>query len=114
MPEVDKELAAHCLEDLGTVERGCKIIKEIGTVRTPTDACDGWSIRDRLFSFAVQAFEIRRTNAGSTKHKRLVKFHEATGQFDSLTYAVALMDNPYRPDHEAVKKAVEMEVYGSA
>lgn len=111
MPEVDKDLAAHCLEDLGTVTRGCKIVQELGAFRNPTAACEGWSIRDTLYEFLKQAIQefFKKMEKGKTGRARELK-----GQILAWGYAVAMMDNPYRPDLEGTIRAARMEVDGSA
>lgn len=111
MPEVDKDLAAHCLEDLGTLTRGCKIVQELGAVRSPTAACEGWSIRDTLYEFLKQAIE---EFFDCMQAKSLKKAREKKGQILGFGYSIALMDNPYRPDLEGTIRAARMEVDGSA
>lgn len=70
----------------------------------PSEACDGRSIRATLFDFAVEAsVEVLTT---SSKKRR----HELRGQIAALTYAVALIDNPYRVDTGSVELRIRLEV----
>lgn len=69
-------------------------------MRTPTDACEGWSIRDTLMAYIqdIQS-ELKRAKG---KHKARLR-----GQHDALAYVVAMIDNPYAPSVEAVKMETE-------
>jgi hypothetical protein len=104
MPTIDVDLALHCLEDLGG--RTCPIVKQRSEAMRPIDseACGGLSIRDTLLAFLSQA--IGEAPREPSKKRR----HQLYGQIDALKYAIALMDNPYRPDVEAVQREAEMEV----
>lgn len=107
MPEVDSGLALHCLEDLG--KRVCPIMTQRAAALTPSAACDGLSIRDTLNEFLVQACVDMLVNEGSTKAKRIKKWHVAYGQAQALAYTISLMDNPYRPDWPARLEEARME-----
>lgn len=111
MPEVDGALASHCLdpENLGTVHVQCKIVKELSAVRTPTDACEGWSIRDRLFDFLEQACQEWKKKVKKGKMKDAGRILKLEGQIEALGYAIAMMDSPYRPDPTAVIASARME-----
>lgn len=101
---VDVDRALHCLEDLGTVKRGCKILMEKNHVNRPTEACEGWSIRDTLFDFLVQASRERAILEGKSRPKKTARVE---GQIQALSYSIALMDNPYNPDAEGVRMEAE-------
>lgn len=101
MPETDVALAHHCLEDL--TGRSCPIVKQRTEAKRATDACEGLSIRDTLFNFAVEA-AIEATSAKKGRRKEL------RGQIKALTYAVALIDNPYRVDTGYVEVQIRLEV----
>jgi hypothetical protein len=101
---VDQELAHHCLQDFGSVNSpNCPIIKE-RTLVMADNTCDGLSIRDQLFSFLVEAVQEMADAAEKGKKRRLAK---AEGQVAALTYAIALMDNPYDVDVEGVLAQAE-------
>jgi hypothetical protein len=104
---IDTELARHCLEDLGG--RSCPIVKQRTVAHTVLEEgpCAGLSIRDTLLSFLVQALE-ERDEYEEQGLKKL--YNRAYGQVEALTYAVALIDNPYRPNGEAVLVAARLEV----
>ena len=100
-PSIDADLTRHCLEDL--TGRSCPIIKQRAAAKTESDACEGLSIRDTLFNFAVEAIIERQT--AKPKRRRELK-----GQITALTYAVALIDNPYRVDTGYVEVQLRVEV----
>jgi hypothetical protein len=102
---VDSDLALHCLEDLGG--RKCPIVKQRADAMKP-DVCDGLSIRDTLFSFLCQAIgeEFQLKARGGNK-KRIARI---LGQQEALTYAIALIDNPYDVNTNRVREAARMEV----
>jgi hypothetical protein len=81
----------------------------LSMVRTPTDACEGWSIRDRLFEFLVQSI---MEFDDCMEAKSLKKAREKRGQIQALSYTVALMDAPYNPDVELVMAMAKLEVDG--
>lgn len=104
MPEIDRDLAAHCLEGLGG--RRCPVMEQRNAARVPSDACDGLSIRDQLFEFCVQAQQEVRKRYGK---KKKASFHREFGHAKAFAYSIALIDNPYMPDWEAVLDAAKKE-----
>lgn len=99
---VNVDLAHHCLQDLG---RPCPITQQRMAAFDP-NACDGLSIRDTLYDFLKQAIE----EFFSVINRKPKRARELKGQIQALSYAVALIDNPYAVDTEAVMRAARMEV----
>lgn len=73
--------------------------------------CDGLSIRDQLYSFLVEAVEQRNKayDKNLKKPRWMISHANAEGQVAALSYAIALMDNPYEVNCEKVLADAEME-----
>lgn len=105
MTEIDVGLALHCLSDVGSVSSpSCPILAE-RTLAMKDDVCDGLSITDSLFAFLVQALQEERTCEKKGERNRLL------GQVEALSYSVALIENPYRPDVQGVLARATAEAF---
>lgn len=98
---IDKELAEHCLHPshLGKESHYCPVVRLASTVRTPHPACEGWSQLDTMKGWLDLALvESQQADAG----KKFVA--RRLGQAEALAAAIALLEDPYNPDPNAVRE----------
>lgn len=105
---IDTELAQHCLENVGSVTSpSCPISSQRAT-------CQGLGLTDTFFGWLVEAVKERnalesKVDKDKPKIKNVIRYERATAQIASMSYMVAMIENPYNPDPEDVLLRAEMD-----